>query len=57
MQDLFLLHDPTGTPAERLAGWKALLKVKEEGKIEAVGVSNFVSSRANEGAGWRLATG
>lgn len=45
-QDLFLLHDPTGTREERIKGWKALLKVQSEGKVKSVGVSNFVSSQA-----------
>lgn len=50
VQDLFLLHDPTGTSGERLNGWKALLRVQSEGKVRAVGVSNFVSLLAPAGS-------
>ncbi|CAB16262.1 Xylose and arabinose reductase [Schizosaccharomyces pombe] len=36
--DLFLLHSPYG---DRIESWKALEKGVEEGKLRAIGVSNF----------------
>ena len=39
--DLFLIHSPNAGKAAREEMWKALLKVYEEGKAKAIGVSNF----------------
>ncbi|KAI5479665.1 aldo-keto reductase [Pseudohyphozyma bogoriensis] len=39
--DLVLLHDPTSGPKKRLEAWKVLEQKKKEGKIKAIGVSNF----------------
>lgn len=47
MQDLFLLHDPTSGLEKRLAAWKALIKKRDEGKLKAIGVSNFVRSSSS----------
>lgn len=41
-QDLFLLHDPCGGPEKRLSAWKTLQDKQKEGKLKAIGVSNFV---------------
>lgn len=42
LQDLFLLHDPCAGPEKRLSAWKTLEQKQEEGKLQAIGVSNFV---------------
>ena len=39
--DLFLIHSPNAGKAAREEMWKALLKLHEEGKAKAIGVSNF----------------
>ncbi len=43
--DLMLLHQPFG---DTFGEWKALVKLYREGKIRAIGVSNFVSNRLVE---------
>lgn len=40
--DLFLLHDPCGGKEKRLEAWKVLIEKRDEGKLKAIGVSNFV---------------
>ena len=39
--DLFLIHDPYSGKDRRLATYKALLEMKQAGKIRTVGVSNL----------------
>lgn len=39
--DLFLIHSPNAGAAAREEMWKALLKLHQEGKAKAIGVSNF----------------
>lgn len=38
--DLYLIHSPHGG-AERLAQWRALVDLKEAGKVRSIGVSNY----------------
>lgn len=45
--DLYLIHGPFGGH-ERLAQWEALLELKAEGKVRAVGVSNYNISHLEE---------
>lgn len=39
--DLYLIHSPTPGKELRLESWKALEKLKKEGKIKSIGVSNY----------------
>ncbi|KAL8286876.1 hypothetical protein RQP46_003882 [Phenoliferia psychrophenolica] len=39
--DLFLLHDPTAGPEKRLQAWRVLEAAASDGKLKAIGVSNF----------------
>ncbi|KZV99197.1 Aldo/keto reductase [Exidia glandulosa HHB12029] len=39
--DLFLIHDPLGGKEKRLATWRALIKLRDEGKLKSIGVSNY----------------
>lgn len=39
--DLYLIHSPTPGKKLRLESWKALEKLKNEGKIKSIGVSNY----------------
>lgn len=41
--DLYLLHDATSGPIRRLEAWRVLEQKVEEGELQAIGVSNFVS--------------
>lgn len=38
--DLYLIHEPLGGAATRMAIWKALITAKKAGKIKDIGVSN-----------------
>ncbi|GAA5859392.1 hypothetical protein JCM8547_002013 [Rhodosporidiobolus lusitaniae] len=46
--DLFLLHDPTAGKEKRLEAWKALIEKRDEGKLGAIGVSNFSEKHLQE---------
>jgi diketogulonate reductase-like aldo/keto reductase len=40
--DLYLIHSPRApSPSDRLASWKALVALREEGVCRAIGVSNY----------------
>ncbi|EJD43488.1 Aldo/keto reductase [Auricularia subglabra TFB-10046 SS5] len=39
--DLFLIHDPLGGKEKRLATWRALIQLRDEGKLKSIGVSNY----------------
>ncbi|KAH7105230.1 Aldo/keto reductase [Auriculariales sp. MPI-PUGE-AT-0066] len=39
--DLFLIHDPLAGKEKRLATWKALIALRDEGKLLNIGVSNY----------------
>ncbi|KAK4702367.1 hypothetical protein P7C70_g3856, partial [Phenoliferia sp. Uapishka_3] len=39
--DLYLLHDPTAGPEKRVEAWRVLERAVSEGKLLAIGVSNF----------------
>ncbi|GAA6018846.1 hypothetical protein JCM10207_000260 [Rhodosporidiobolus poonsookiae] len=39
--DLYLLHDPTAGKEKRLEAWRTLIQKRDEGKVRAIGVSNF----------------
>ncbi|KAG8927183.1 hypothetical protein FRC03_003548 [Tulasnella sp. 419] len=39
--DLFLIHDPYSGTQKRLQTWRALIKLRDEGKLMTVGVSNY----------------
>jgi 2,5-diketo-D-gluconate reductase A len=45
--DLYLIHSPHGG-VERIPQWKALVKLKEMGKVHSIGVSNFNEKHLNE---------
>ncbi len=45
--DLYLIHAPTGG-AERVAEWRALVDLKAEGRVRAIGVSNFTEAHVEE---------
>lgn len=45
--DLYLIHAPYGGP-ERIAQWRALLALKQVGKVRSIGVSNFNQDHLDE---------
>ena len=46
--DLFLIHSPHRGPQARKTMWKALEKAHAEGRVKAIGVSNFGVSHIEE---------
>ena len=47
--DLYLIHWPrANTPEDRLASWKALEKLRQEGVVRTVGVSNYAIRHLEE---------
>lgn len=44
--DLYLIHWPV--PGLRQQTWKALIRLKQEGKVRSIGVSNFMIRHLNE---------
>lgn len=38
--DLFLIHDPLGGQQKRLDTWRALIRLRDDGKLKSIGVSN-----------------
>jgi len=47
--DLYLIHWPRAkSPEERLASWRALAQLKQEGVCRAVGVSNYTTRHLEE---------
>ncbi|CEP62907.1 aldo/keto reductase family protein LALA0_S06e06590g [Lachancea lanzarotensis] len=50
--DLFLIHAPAAEKQQRLNMWKALQEYYEEGKIKAIGVSNYSVLLLKELLGW-----
>lgn len=53
--DLYLIHAPFD-PAQRLAQWRGLLALQEQGKARAIGVSNFSAKHLDEIAAAGLPT-
>ena len=45
--DLYLIHAPFAGP-QRLEQWEALIALREEGKVRAIGVSNFAQAHIEE---------
>ena len=45
--DLYLIHAPFAGP-QRLDQWEALIALREEGKVRAIGVSNFAQAHIEE---------
>ncbi len=45
--DLYLIHAPFD-PAQRLAQWRGLVALQEQGKARAIGVSNFSAKHLDE---------
>ena len=45
--DLYLIHAPFAGP-QRLEQWEALIALREEGKVRAIGVSNFAQVHIEE---------
>jgi len=45
--DLYLIHAPV-SPEQRLEQWKALVELKQKGKVKAIGVSNYNKSHILE---------
>ncbi|NNE07636.1 MAG: aldo/keto reductase [Gemmatimonadetes bacterium] len=45
--DLYLIHAPYD-PEQRLAQWRGLVELKEQGKARAIGVSNFSGKHIDE---------
>ena len=39
--DLFLIHDPLAGTQKRLDTWRGLIKLRDEGKLLSIGVSNY----------------
>ncbi|SCU83208.1 LAFA_0D02322g1_1 [Lachancea sp. 'fantastica'] len=50
--DLFLIHSPASEKKQRLDMWKALQEFYEDGKIKAIGVSNYSVLLLKELLGW-----
>lgn len=46
--DIYLIHWPGSNPAKRLASWQALGELYKQGKVKAVGVSNFTIDHLKE---------
>lgn len=47
--DLYLIHSPRAiSPNERLASWRGLVKLQQEGVCRAIGVSNFAIRHLEE---------
>ena len=45
--DLYLIHAPFARP-QRLEQWEALVALREQGKVRAIGVSNFAQAHVEE---------
>ena len=45
--DLYLIHAPFAGP-QRLEQWEALVALREQGKVRAIGVSNFAQAHVEE---------
>jgi len=45
--DLYLIHSPHGG-AKRIAQWRALVQLKQAGKVRSIGVSNFSARHIEE---------
>ena len=45
--DLYLIHAPFAGP-QRLEQWEALIALREQGKVRAIGVSNFTQAHIEE---------
>ena len=45
--DLYLIHSPHGK-SKRIEQWKSLMNLKESGKVEYIGVSNWGINHINE---------
>jgi 2,5-diketo-D-gluconate reductase A len=45
--DLYLIHAPFAVP-QRLEQWEALIALREQGKVRAIGVSNFAQDHIEE---------
>lgn len=50
--DLYLIHAPFAGPKGRLAQWKALCELKKQGKVKAIGVSNWTQEMI-EALAWK----
>ncbi|CAK7903710.1 NAD(P)H-dependent D-xylose reductase [[Candida] anglica] len=50
--DLYLIHGPLASKADRLGEWKALQEAVQEGKIKSIGVSNYGVSHLQELLDW-----
>ncbi|SCU95268.1 LADA_0G14620g1_1 [Lachancea dasiensis] len=50
--DLFLIHSPVPDAEKRLGAWKALQEYYEQGKIKAIGVSNYNIELLEELLNW-----
>lgn len=46
--DLYLIHWPLGDAERRLATWRALVALQEQGRVASIGVSNFYPSQIQE---------
>lgn len=40
--DLYLIHWPVPTRGDYVEAWKALIRLRDEGRVRAIGVSNFL---------------
>lgn len=46
--DLYLIHWPATSTEKRVATWKGLLELIEDGRVASIGVSNFTSTHLQE---------
>jgi diketogulonate reductase-like aldo/keto reductase len=51
--DLYLIHAPYGSSADRLGQWRAMVEAQKAGKIRSLGVSNYGVHHLEELKKWQ----